>query len=132
MFVKCEKKNTQVLNRVGFWKLQRLKIMSHLEPSSSFSSSFSMPLERRVLLDLLVKQCMNSSLTSSVFGSQSNFMLLLYLPLLFGQLCLCCWCKGFIFFFFCFWCFLFFSFSLEIVALVMVLKTTDIVPEDHV
>lgn len=58
--------------------------MSHQEPSSLSSSSFSMPLERRVLLGLLVKQYTNSCLTSSVSGSQStlcscSLSLLLYL-----------------------------------------------------
>lgn len=101
MFVKYEKENMQVMNRLAFWRLQRLKIMFHLEPSSSFSSSFSMPLGRRLLLRLLVKQYTNSCLTSSVSGSQSNFVLWLSLPILFGVLCLCCWSKGLLYFFFC-------------------------------
>jgi len=74
----------------------RLKIMSHLEPSSSSS----MPLERQAL-GLLVKQSTESCLTSGVSGSQSNFVLSPSL-LLFWRAVLIMLVEGFSFFSFFF------------------------------
>lgn len=105
---------------------RRLKILSCLEPSSSSSSAVA--LEGRELLGLLVKLSVVSWLSSSIPGSQSKFVVLPFL-LLYSETCACSAGVGVLFIYF-----LFFPPppQKKPVGLLLILKATDTVREDHV
>lgn len=74
----------------SFGVCNRFQVMSHWDPSSSSSSS--MLLERRVLLDLLVKQRIDSCLPAASLDSRATLFshplcFCLWTAMQFGQFC---------------------------------------------